>query len=83
MATEEGSAFMGLDTQVKDLESSLDGLVKLGGHGSGIIDKLKWITTPREAELATAVIDATNQALKQANQTLQQLGKIAAQGKGA
>ena len=71
---------MPLDAQVKELESSLDGLLKLGVVAPGsTLDRLRWLTTPREAELATAVLAEVNQSLKQTTQTLQHLTHLASQ----
>jgi hypothetical protein len=72
---------MGLESQISDLQQSFDGLFKHGG--SSTLDKLRWITTPREEALTSTILEGITQSVKQISNSLQHLNKVAGQTKGA
>jgi len=73
---------MPLESQISDLQQSFDSLLKHGGSTS-LLDKLRWITTPREEELASTIVEGINQSVKHISNSLQHLNKVAGQTKGA
>ena len=73
---------MALESQISDLKESFDSLLKHGGS-SGTLEKLRWITTPREEELASTIVEGISQSVKHISNSLQHLNKVAGQTKGA
>src|SRR5581483_1462190 len=62
--SKEKELYMGLESQISDLQETLESLFN---HGvpSSLLDKLRRVTTPREEELAATIVQSANQSLKQ------------------